>query len=155
MEKNKNLIWKIGALVIILGIAVWMFIIGRGHTVYFDNKSMEYEGKEIPALYKISVYVNGESMGSIKEKERAMATTMGQPFSFDIKVQESKESEKVDHHFDITLPYDLDGIVLNIPGMLAGVPSEAYSSEFVSLATTVDTGEEEEIVTDEFQMGDF
>ena len=37
---NRSLFFKIGTLVVILGIAACMFVIGRGHTVYFDAKSI-------------------------------------------------------------------------------------------------------------------
>ena len=35
----------------------------------------------------------------------------------------------------LKLPYSLDGIVLNLPGLLAQLPQEAYMTEFVPIAT--------------------
>lgn len=153
MKKNGSLIWKIGALVVLIGIAVVMFIIGRGHTVYFDNKPFEYEGQENPALYKVAYIVNGNDLGYYKEKERASATTIGQHFSFDMKVQKTQDSSKEEMHVELNLPYNLDGIVINIPALLAGCPEEVYQSEFVSLATVVEDSSDEEVVTDEFAIG--
>ena len=46
-----------------------------------------------------------------------------------------------------------DGIVLNLPGMIAGLPEEAYTTEFVPMVTEEDNAEEE-IVIDEFGMTD-
>ena len=47
----------------------------------------------------------------------------------------------------------MDGVVLNVPALLAGAPEEVYLSEFVSLAVET-SSTEEEIVTDEFSLGD-
>ena len=46
----------------------------------------------------------------------------------------------------------MDGIVLNIPAMMAGMPPEAYLSEFVVM--NEENEEVEEIVTDEFSLED-
>ena len=46
---KRSLIIKIGTLAVILDIAACMFVIGRGHTVYFDNKELVYEGQTVEA----------------------------------------------------------------------------------------------------------
>ena len=43
--KKRTLFFRIGAIVILLAIAAVMMVIGRGHTVYFDNKKLEYNGE--------------------------------------------------------------------------------------------------------------
>ena len=66
-SKKKSLIYRIAALIILILIAVAMFIIGRGHTVYFDNKALEYGEKSVDEVpYKIDVLVNGEKVASLK-----------------------------------------------------------------------------------------
>ena len=37
-----------------------MMVIGRGHTVYMDNKTIEYDGQTYNSFYKVDVYVDGE-----------------------------------------------------------------------------------------------
>ena len=49
----------------------------------------------------------------------------------------------------LELPYNMDGIVINLPAYLAGLPKDAYMSEFVQVAEPV-SEEEEEVTTDEF-----
>ena len=52
----------------------------------------------------------------------------------------------------MSVPYGMDGITINIPALMAGLPQDAYLSEFV--IEVPDTGAtDEEIVTDEFDMG--
>ena len=151
--KNKTWLYRIGALVILLAICVVMFIIGRGHTIYLDNKTIEYNGEEITALHKITVNVNGERIAKLSKKDRGMATCMGQKFEMELVVVKEKGDDEVTIPVTLTLPYNMDGIVINLPAYLAGLPGEAYMSEFVSIATTEE--EEEEVVTDEFGVESF
>ena len=46
--KKRTLFFRIGAIVILLAIAAVMMVIGRGHTVYFDNKKLEYNDLRYP-----------------------------------------------------------------------------------------------------------
>ncbi len=147
--KSKKWLYRIAALMILLAIAGVMLVIGRGHTVYFDNKAMEYNGEEISYAHKITVNVNGERVARLNKKERGMATCIGQKFEMELVVVQEKGDEEVTIPVTLDLPYNMDGIVINLPAYLAGLPKEAYMSEFVSVAEPV-TEEDEEIVTDEF-----
>ena len=151
--KNKKWLYRIGALVILLAICVVMFIIGRGHTLYLDNKTIEYNGEEITAMHKITVNVNGERIAKLNKKDRGQATCMGQKFEMELVVTKEKGDDEETIPVTLTLPYNMDGIVINLPALLEGLPEEAYMSEFVSIATTEE--EEEEVVTDEFGVESF
>ena len=151
---KRSLIFKIGTLVVILGIAACMFVIGRGHTVYFDNKTLEYEGQTYEAPYRAAVFVNGERVARLSPKDRGMATWIGQNFKVTFEITPEKGADAKFYDFSLKLPYNLDGIVLNIPALLAGLPEAAYQSEFVSLAVEVSSAEDEVITTDEFSLGD-
>ena len=151
---KRSLMIKIGTALVLIGICVWMFIVGRGHSVYFDNKTLEYNGETYPALYSIGIKVGDQDLGSYREKERGMAECMGQNINFHLEVRQEKGGEKTPYDFSQNLPYNLDGIVINLPGLLAGLPEEAYMSEFVSMAVQVEDSADEEIVTDEFELGD-
>ena len=82
-----------------------------------------------------------------------MATWIGQNFRMTVEVTPEKGADAVPYEISLKLPYNLDGIVLNIPALLAGAPQDVYMSEFVSLAVESSSAEEE-IVTDEFALGD-
>ena len=145
----RKLLFRLGTIVVLLAIAACMMVIGRGHTVYFDNKKLDYNGQTLDTYRRINVFVNGEQVAKLSAKDRGMATFMGQKFSFEIEATKEKGDDPVTYKYDITVPYGLDGTVLNLPGMLADLPEEAYTSEFVPVATET-TEEDEEIVTDEF-----
>ena len=156
--KMRSLLFRLGTVLILVGICAWMMIVGRGHTVYFDNKKLEYEGETYEPPYKITVIVKDEQVAKLNKKDRGMATTIGQNFRMTLRVMQEKKGEETEETYDIKLPYNLDGIVINLPGFLAGLPEDAWMSEFVSLATTVEEETEEVPGTDEFTMdelGDF
>ena len=158
MNKTRRLLFRIGTLLILIAIAACMMVIGRGHTVYFDNKKLEYGGETYEPPYKITVIVKGEQVAKLNKKDRGMATTIGQNFRMTLRIMKEKKGEETEETYDITLPYDLDGIVINLPGYLAGLPQEAWMSEFVPLATAAEEDTEEVPGTDEFaldEIGDF
>ena len=146
---KRRILFSAAAILLLIAIAACMMVIGRGHTMYFDNKKLEYEGQTYDTYRRINVFVGGEQVAKLSAKDRGMATFMGQKLSFDIEVTKEKGDEPVTYTFPITVPYGMDGIVLNLPGMIEGLPEEAYASEFVPVATET-TPEDEEIVTDEF-----
>ena len=150
MSKTRNLLFRIGAVLLLVLIAGLMFVVGRGHTVYLDNKTLEYEGESYPALYRIDVVKNGERLARLGKRERGMATNIGQNFKITLVITREKKGEEEEQEIELKLPYSMDGIVLNLPGYLSGLPEEAYLTEFVSSAEAEPVPEEEEISTDEF-----
>ncbi len=150
---KRSLIFKIGTLAVILGIAACMFVIGRGHTVYFDAKTIEYNGETLEPGYRTAIFVNGERVARLSAGDRGMATWIGQNFKRTVEVTPEKGADAVPYEISLKLPYNMDGVVLNVPALLAGAPEEVYLSEFVSLAVET-SSTEEEIVTDEFSLGD-
>ena len=154
MNKKRSILFKIAAALILIGICVLMFIVGRGHTVFFDNKEIEYEGKTYTCPYKIAVSTKGEQVSKLYEDERGKTTWIGQNFKMELKVTQEKGGKEESCEITLKLPYNMDGIIINLPALLNGLPEEAYLSEFVNAAAEEDSADEE-IVTDEFSMGDF
>ncbi len=153
MNKTRSLLFRLGTLLILIAVAACMMVIGRGHTVYFDNKKLEYEGVTYDPPYKVTVYVGGEQVAKLNAKERGMATTIGQHFEVEFKIMEVKGGDETRETYRMELPRNLDGIVVNIPAYLAGLPEEVWMSEFVPLTPQGDA-EEEAPSGDEFGMED-
>ena len=149
----RKILFRAGAIVLLLILAAVMMIVGRGHTIYFDNKSLEYNGEKYEAVRRINVFVNGEQAAKLGKKERGMATNMGQRFHFEIEVIREKDGPSENYSYDLNLPYGIDGVIVNLPGLMAGLPQEAWMSEFIP-APPAEDEEEEEIPTDEFETGD-
>lgn len=150
MNKTRKLLFRLGALLLVVLIAALMFWLGRGHTVYLDNKAFDDGVTMYEPPYKITAYVDGEQVAKLYEDERGMATCVGQTFTIELEVMQEKGGSEEIITKTITLPYDMDGIILNLPGLLADLPTEEITEEFVS--KVVEEVVEEEVIIDEFAM---
>nr|WP_294856161.1 DUF6672 family protein [uncultured Oscillibacter sp.] len=147
----RALLFRVGAVLLLAVIAYSMTIIGRGHTVYMDSKRLDYNGQTYETPYKVEVYVNDEQVAKLYDKERGMSTWIGQNFSMTLEITQEKGGAEETQEVSLTLPRKMDGIILNLPALLAGLPEDAYLSEFVSApAEEEETGDEG--ITDEFGM---
>ena len=153
MKNKRRLLFRVAAIVIILVIAAVMFVIGRGHTLYFDNKETAYNGQTVEPFYKVVVTVGDQKPAKLSKGDRGMGEVMGQKLSMTVEITDEEGASPHAHKVNMSVPYNMDGITINIPALMAGLPEEAYLSEFV--IEVPDTGAtDEEIVTDEFEMGD-
>ena len=151
MNKRK-LLFRVGAILIILVIAACMFVIGRGHTVYFDNKETSYNGQTIEPFYKVTVTVGDQKPAKLSKGDRGMADIMGQKLTMTLEITDAEGDQPHAHKVSMSVHYNMDGIMINVPALMQGLPQDAYMSEFI--IETPDTGStDEEIVTDEFDMG--
>ena len=90
---KRRILFSAAAILLLIAIAACMMVIGRGHTMYFDNKKLEYEGQTYDTYRRINVFVGGEQVAKLSAKDRGMATFMGQKLSFDIEVTKEKGDE--------------------------------------------------------------
>ena len=150
---KRRVLFCVGAIVVLLAIAACMMVIGRGHTMYFDNKKLEYNGETLDTYRRINVFVDGEQVAKLSAKERGMATFMGGKLTFELEVTKEKGDDPVNYTYTLSVPYGQDGTVINLPGLIAELPQEAYMSVFVPQVVE-ETDDEEEIVTDEFAVGE-
>lgn len=152
MKNKRRLLFRAAAIVIILAVAAVMFVIGRGHTLYFDNKETAYNGQTVEPFYRVVVTVGDQKPAKLSKGDRGMGEVMGQKLSMTVEITDEEGASPHAHKVNMSIPYNMDGITINIPALMAGLPEEAYLSEFV--IEVPDTGAtDEEIVTDEFDMG--
>lgn len=140
--KTRRLVIRVAAVLVLIIIGIIMSIIGRGHTIYLDNKTLEYNGQTYKAPYKVTIYVGDEQLTKLYDKERSSTTCLGQTFTVTLEVMETKNGSEEMQTYKIPVPKNMDGVIINIPGYLAGLPEEAYLSEFVA-APTEDIGDDE------------
>ena len=133
--KARKWIIRIAAIVVLIVLGVIMSIIGRGHTIYLDNKTLEYDGQTYKAPYKVTITVGGEELTKLYDKERGSTTCLGQTFTVTLEIMETKNGAEEVQTYKIPIPKNMDGVIINIPGYLAGLPEEAYLTEFVPVAT--------------------
>ena len=83
-----------------------------------------------------------EQLTKLYDKERSSTTCLGQTFTVTLEVMETKNGSEEMQTYKIPVPKNMDGVIINIPGYLAGLPEEAYLSEFIA-APTEDIGDDE------------
>ena len=152
---NRRLIFQLAAVVVLIVIAYAMTIIGRGHTVYFDNRAVDKGGQSVEAPYKITVYVNGAQISKLYEKERCLTTVIGDKLELAVEVMQQKGGSETTETYQMTQPHNIDGIILNLPAYMAGLPEEAYLEEFIPAPPTEEDDEEAPNTEDDMGLGDF
>ena len=140
---KKKWIARIGTAAVLLIIAAVMLVIGRGHTVYFDNKTIEVNGQTYEAFHKVEVFVKGEKVAKLGKRDRGMVETMGQKFEMTLEVTEEKGKDPDTYGVTLNLPYNMDGILINIPAMLNGLTEADFLSE-LEIALPEETEESQE-----------
>lgn len=151
--KGKTLLIRLAVLAVCVAVAAAMMVFGRGHTLYFDNKTLEdYQGQEYKAYERVVVTVKGEEVAKLGKRERGMATWIGQSFKMTLEITEKKGDEPRVEEISIQLPYSVDGIVINLPAYLAGLPEDAWFSEFVPMVEEEPAEEELPGEGDEFGL---
>lgn len=152
---TKRILFRLGALLFLVAVSAIMMVIGRGHTVYIDNKTLEYNGQTYETPYKVVVFHDGEQVAKLYNKERGMTTCIGQQVDLTLEITQEKGGSEQTTDISLKLPYGMDGIAINLPAYLAGLPEEAYLSEFQPAPDPVESADEsDEIITDEFALGD-
>ena len=72
---------------------------------------------------------------------------MGQNYQMTLKIMQVKNGTEEERVVTVKLPLNADGVIVNIPGVLAGLPADAYLEEFVPVVVqepaddTVNTGD--------------
>jgi hypothetical protein len=98
----------------------------------------------------VEVFVGDESVAKLKAGDRGMVTTMGQKFRMVLHITPKEGEKKYGSAVSLKVPYNMDGIILNIPAILGGASEDVYMSEFIPAPVT--ETEEEVVVTDEFEL---
>ena len=148
---KRSWIIRIAFVLVLVLVAVLMLRIGRGHTVYFDNRALDKDGQSVAAPYKITVYVNGEQISKLYDKERCMVTNIGDSLELTVEVMQQKGGSEMTETYKLTLPHSIDSVIINLPAYMAGLPEEAYLEEFIP-APSADL-DDEEVPNTEDDMG--
>lgn len=156
MKTKRIILFRIGTILLLLVIAGIMMLIGRGHTVYLDNKSLDYNGQTYTSAYKIEVTVNDKQIAKLYDKERGMTICIGQKLNMTLQVTPEKGGAEEAWNVSLALPYNMDGIAINLTAFLAGLPEDAYLSKFQPIVAEPagDAAADEIPPVDEFALGD-
>ena len=149
--RAKRWIIRAAVVAVVIAVSALMMVIGRGHTIYVDNKTVEYGGQSYKGFDKVEVSIKGQDTAKLYPRERSMAPWIGQSFRMDLLIT-GEDGQETPYAVNLSLPYNMDGIILNIPALMAGLPEEAWLSEFIPTPTA--ETDEDEVTTDEFGTGE-
>ena len=151
---KRSWIIRIAFILVLVLVAVLMLRIGRGHTVYFDNRALDKDGQSVAAPYKITVYVNGEQISKLYDKERCMVTNIGDSLELTVEVMQQKGGSETTETYKLTLPHSIDSVIINLPAYMAGLPEEAYLEEYIPAPSAELDDEEVPNTEDDMGLGD-
>lgn len=146
MTINRSFYIRIAAIVVVILIGVWMFFIGKQHTILIDNNKTG----DIKALDEVYVQIDKQPEMVLYSRMRDQFVVTGQSHTLKITyVDENWNEVTIEKKLDIPLGENM--MLLSIPYLVANQdsPQEEWLTHFESLAVSVDTGASEEIVTDE------
>lgn len=148
MKNLRRIIFTSCLVLVLIAISAVCLIVGRGHTIYFDNTALE--GTSYGAYNEISLMYDGKAVGKMIEKERISLAVTGQKLEVEIIAKKEVDGPKTNAKFELDIPYDMDNILINVPAYLDGASIEEYMNEFVPAS---EVEEDDEVPqTDEFGL---
>ncbi len=128
----RKLLIRLAVVLFCVALAATMMVIGRGHTVYFDNKTLEYNAQEYKAFHRVEVSTKKmDKPAKLDARDRGVSKWIGQSFQMDLTITETKGSQPYSRSVSLTLPYGIDNPIINLPALMAGLPQEAWLDEFI------------------------
>ena len=148
MKNLRRVLFTSCLILILVAISVICFIVGRGHTIYFDNNALD--GTSYEAYNEINIMYDGKSAGKMIEKERLSLQVTGQKLEVEIIAKKEVDGGKKNVKFELEIPYNMDNIMINVPAYLDGASQDVYMEEFVPASEVADDDEVPQ--TDEFGL---
>jgi len=108
-------------ILILVGISIVLFVLGKGHNFLIDNKSITVDGKSFKAFEYLNVYIGADELLDIWEGDRVMSVGAG-PWH-KIKAEAVDENGKVLSTVEKSFSVGLDDYyVINIPLLFEDQP---------------------------------
>ena len=130
---NLSFFVRLGVIVVIILIALFLYSYGKQHTIYIDNRTIEIDGTSYRALDWAEVSVDGGSSAEYSPRTRRQETVMRQKHTIHV-VYEDKNFNEITFDAEFSIPINESQIVLSLPALIAGLDESQYLSEFVPMA---------------------
>jgi hypothetical protein len=125
---RRSLVARSALAAMIVALAVFLFLAGKGHVLYLDTNSLEAGGRALRAPELAAVSVDGAEPEEMGRAERVIVNVAGPSHEVSIE-QLSGEGEKVVRK--ISLPTSWTEILISIPAILAGAGDELVVTRYV------------------------
>ncbi len=124
---KRSLIQRSAVLLGLVGLSVFLFYIGKGHTVLLDTNAITVNGQELSSADSIEVTVDGGEPQPMGRAERSQISVGGPSHTIQIEVIDG-DGRKVTQTFRI--PTFMDMAVVSIPAILNDAPRELWVTPF-------------------------
>ncbi|NLZ77433.1 MAG: hypothetical protein GX911_05650 [Spirochaetales bacterium] len=150
-KRQRTILIRGGAILLVLLFAVLLFHIGRQHTVLIDNNTVIRDGVELQALKLAEVRVGkkGEVL-EMTPRIRDKVVVVGQRHTLKVVYTDAFWNEHV-HELSFRIPLMQDMVLISLPALLENPEDVSFWLEnFEGFAPTQDDQpEDEKIVFDE------
>ena len=126
---SRSLVQRSGVLIGLVLLSVYLFYIGKGHSLLIDTNALTIDGKELRAPEMIEVSIDGQAPESMGRAERIQVLVGGPKHTITIEVV-SGEERKVEKQF--TIPTFLDFAIVSVPAILGDAPAEHWVTRFTA-----------------------
>ena len=142
---TRTLCIRVIAIFLVIVLAVVMFIIGKQHKIYFDNK----DWGPYKAYQFVEVSVDKQDSVELARRDRDVFTVVAQGHTIYIDAMGDEKEVK------IHIPLFMRDVLINIPALMNGEDQDKWMEEFIVETVSV-SAIEETVVTDETAglMGD-
>ena len=125
---SRSLIQRSLALLALIFLSMYLFYIGKGHTLLIDTNAITINGQEFKSPESIEVSVNGQAAETMGRAERIMVNVGGPQQTIRIAVISGGERMVTQK---ISVPTFMDAALVSVPAILGDAPESSWVSEFV------------------------
>lgn len=142
---SRGLCIRIIAILLVVILAVVMFVIGKQHKIYFDNK----DWGPYKAYQFVEVSVDKQDSVELARRDRDVFTVVAQGHTIHIDAMGDEKDVK------IHIPLFMRDVLINIPALMNGEGQDKWMEEFIVETVSV-SSVDETVITDETAglMGD-
>ena len=126
---SRSLFQRSGVLLGFIVLSVYLFYIGKGHTLLIDTNAVTINGTELRSPETIEVSIDGKPAESMGRAERILVLVGGPKHSISIEVL-SGDDKMVEKQF--TIPTFMDSAVVSVPAILGDAPPESWVTTFTA-----------------------
>ena len=126
---SRSLIQRSGLVFALIALSVYLFSIGKGHTLLIDTNALTLDGKELRSAEMIEVSIDGQPAEAMGRAERVQVLVGGPQHTIMIEVV-SGDDKKVEKKF--TIPTFMETALVSVPAILGDAPPEHWVTTFTA-----------------------
>lgn len=126
---SRSLVQRSCVLLGFIALSIYLFYIGKGHSLLIDTNAVTIDGKELRSPETIEVSIDGKPAESMGRAERILVLVGGPQHRITIEVV-SGDDKKVEKQF--TIPTFMDSAIVSVPAILGDAPPEFWVSTFTA-----------------------